>query len=139
MAHSAATQALAQLLESAATALHLAGFKDGLQPVHWVALRYFDRCNPSAATVIQFSNHHGTTRGTASKTISLLVAKGLLVREDDEEDRRRHFLRVTGQGRDILAHDPLGPVIATLDDLPDADRLGLARSLEKVIRTLRRG
>lgn len=132
-----AIAALAQLLESTATAIHLSGFKDGLQPVHWVALRYFARCNLSAATVIQFADHHGTTRGTASKTITLLVDKGLLNRKPDSKDRRRHFLTLTDAGAALLDADPLAPVVEALSAVPDQDRVPFARCLERVIRALR--
>lgn len=128
---------IAQLLASVAGKIHLLGFAEGLQPVHWTALRYFTNCNTSAATVMQFAAHHSSTKGTASTTISLLVKKGLLRREAVEGDRRSHLLKVTDAGYAMLTRDPLARVTKSIEGLDDDLKFNLIRALEGVTRGIR--
>lgn len=127
-------KALAQLLASMAAKIHIAGYKEGLQPVHWVALRYFSVCSENAATVMQFAAHHQSTKGTASTTISLLVKKGLLQRLPVVGDKRSHRVKLTDHGRQMLKNDPLNQLETIMTKWDQDTQVTLASALGSLLK-----
>ncbi|WP_448207107.1 MarR family transcriptional regulator [Azospirillum sp. sgz302134] len=128
----ATAEVMAQVLRTTANL----AFTEGLNPAQWAALRYFAQANASARSVVAFARHHGTTKGTASQTISALLKKGLLERHRSERDRRSVSLILTERGHGILANDPLNELAAAIASLSDQQHGALADGLDQVLRTL---
>ncbi|MBB2973171.1 DNA-binding MarR family transcriptional regulator [Mesorhizobium sp. RMAD-H1] len=73
-----------------------------------------------------------TTKGVVAR----LIARGLIRMEKDEEDRRRHNLSTTQEGRKLL--DDVMPQVrgiteATLAPLTPAERATLVKLLKRLI------
>ena len=83
------------------------GNRSGIKPAQWAALRYFALANRFSATTTAFARYRQVSVGAASQTISMLVSRGLLIREPHAEDQRRFNLGVTSAARRVLSHDPL--------------------------------
>ena len=132
----AADLGLARLIEQVGKAAYNLGYTDGLNPAQWAALRYFSESTSGRKTVTGFASFQGTTKGTASQTISALVRKELLERQADTVDRRVHKLILTQKGKDLLQQDPLEQLALSLDVLDQEDRWALANMMEKILRAL---
>ena len=126
---------IARLLEFVST-LGYEINNQGLGPAQWRAIRYFADANRTACTVLAFSRQAGISKGSASKTVALLVEKGLLRRSDNHDDRRSHFLELTSAGDAILSHDPLIPLAEAVDSLDNETREAVVRALEILARDL---
>ncbi len=129
-------KALARLVENVARMTHRQGYSNSLNPAQWNALRYFGRASEEACTVMHFARHHGTTKGTASRTVAALVEKRFVRRRPSTTDRRKHFLELTQSGLDLLAQDPILPLETAFQSVDDEHRVATARTLEHVIRHL---
>ena len=132
----AANLGLARLIEQVGKAAYNLGYTDGLNPAQWAALRYFSESTSGRKTVTGFASFQGTTKGTASQTISALVRKGLLERKADTVDRRVHKLILTAEGKELLDQDPLEQLAQSLDVLDQKDRWDLANMMEQILRAL---
>jgi len=129
---------IARLIEQVGKAAHNLGFTPGLNPAQWGALRYFETSAPDHKTVTGFANFQGTTKGTASETVSALVKKGLLVRIADKEDKRVHHLMLTQEGQALLKSDPLEELAEAVATVPENERWALAVNMAKVLNKLTR-
>jgi DNA-binding MarR family transcriptional regulator len=67
----------------------------------------------------------GMTKGAISKLSERLVAKGLVERVENQEDRRAHSLSLTADGRAKI------PVLAALADKNDAEFFGVLTTEER--------
>lgn len=128
------SRAVAELLTQVGRLSHSRGFTAGLNPAQWMALRYFSQANASVCTVMKFADYYGSSRGTASQSISALVRKGYLVRRPSQEKKSSHVLQVTEAGRALLAQDPINHLIDGIEDLPDAKKPVFAEALELLVR-----
>lgn len=115
--------AIAEMLIISSEQIHSMSHKEGLTAAQWSALRYFASANARAANLASFVKHHGTTKGTASRTISRLVEKGMLTRKQDPTDKRRLVVHVPAKGRKLLAKDPALTLANAIDesDIKDLD------------------
>ena len=111
-------QLLAQMLLHLGRLAHGEVKVAGLTPAQWTVLRYFSSANRFSRTASVFASFHGTTRGTASQTIKLLVAAGYLERFRSERDGRSARLDLTFKGRAALAEDPFQALVEAIDRLP---------------------
>lgn len=84
------------------TERRLSAHTAALQPVHLQALSYLSRCNRYSNTPAAVTAFLGTTKGTASQSLSVLERAGLIARRPDADDRRVTRLRLTRKGRDVL-------------------------------------
>lgn len=82
----------------------------------------------------------GMTKGAISKLAERLLAKGLIVRTENSQDKRAHSLSLTGEGRAKV------PVMAALADENDAEFFGVLKkdeheTLDRILQALaaRRG
>ena len=82
------------------------GFVCGLTATQWTALRYFAKANKNSRTLLAFADYHATTRGTASQTVQILVAQGILKRTRSKTDGRVSHIDLTARGRVIIGQDP---------------------------------
>src|SRR5580704_13517797 len=85
----------------------------GVTVAEWVVLREMygkEKLAPSAV-----AEETGLTRGAISKLVDRLLAKKLLTREEDSEDRRYQVIALTERGRQLV------PKLAARADENDAE------------------
>jgi MarR family transcriptional regulator, lower aerobic nicotinate degradation pathway regulator len=107
---------------------------EGVTVAEWVVLRMLydvERVSPS-----ELSERMGMTKGAISKLADRLIAKSLVERGANEEDKRAQWLRLNNAGRTLV------PRLAALADKNDAEffgalsaeeRLGLEQLLQKIV------
>ncbi|MCG8507972.1 MAG: MarR family transcriptional regulator, partial [Rhodospirillales bacterium] len=110
------------------------GFANGMTPAHWAVLRYFSQANRFSRKPSAFAAFHGTTRGTASQIIKILVADGYLDRVRSETDRRSVRLDLTDKARAALHKDPLKVLAEAADALPAGVRGHFSGGLQRMLR-----
>lgn len=109
--------------------LRTAATGHGLALAQLEALHYFAIANRFSDTVSGLTAFLGTTKGTLSQTVGVLVRKGLLQRIRDERDRRVQHCRPTPEGQRV--------VDATLPS-PSLQGAAGAEALEGLLRALLR-
>lgn len=130
------SRALADRVEQLHRIVSVLGFRGGLNPAQWAALRYFGRAAPSRRTVGALADVQGVTAPTASETVSALVRKGYVERLPSVADKRSHTLALTVAGQTLLASDPMIDVAGAIGVLSDDQRISFAESLDLVLRRL---
>lgn len=126
-------RAVAELVEQLGHCACSDAFGAGLNPAQWSALRYFERANRFSRTVSAFAEYHGTTRGTASQTIRVLVKKGYLRRLPALHDRRSFRLDLTERAQQELGSDPFAEFVSAAGTLPPEQCSALARGLQAML------
>jgi DNA-binding MarR family transcriptional regulator len=98
----------------------------GITVAEWVVLRQLydeDAVAPSA-----IAERIGMTRGAISKLVDRLIAKSLVSRKTEKDDRRYQSLSLTAQGRALV------PKLAALADRNDEEFFGhLSRGERRTI------
>lgn len=89
----------------------------------WVVMR--ELYGEAAMMPSALAERMGMTRGAISKLADRLLAKGLLARVEDADDRRSHTLALTRQGRALV------PDLAGLADVNDAAFFGHLSAAER--------
>ncbi len=79
------------------------------------ALAFVDR--NSSSSLLEVANHLGLTPPSTSRMADGLVARGLMKREDQPNDRRRVKLTVTHRGQQILENSRKGTLACLADKL----------------------
>jgi len=125
---------IAALLERLGRLLATDAFANGLQPVHWEALRYLERANRFSKTSAALTAYLGITKGTVSQTLKALESRDLVRRRQDRKDKRRFHLGVTAKGRRLLAADPLAKTREVISALSAGEQDDLAGGLETLLR-----
>jgi len=74
--------------------------KTGIIASEWAALRFFYK--PSWSSPLDVANAIGMSRGGASKLVSRLVRKGLVVKKIQYFDRRFRSVGLTHKGRELI-------------------------------------
>jgi len=82
----------------------------------WAFMRALYDLEPTPPSVL--AERMGMTKGAISKLGERLVAKGLVEREESQQDKRAHSLSLTAEGRAKI------PVLASLADENDAEFFG---------------
>ena len=95
---------------------------EGVTVAEWAMMRVLYDADAVAPTVL--ADRMGMTKGAVSKLAERLVAKGLVLRTHDPEDRRTHRLSLTGRGREAT------PALAALADANDAAFFGVLSAEE---------
>lgn len=126
-------RAVAELVEQLGHCACTDAFGGGLNPAQWSALRYFERANRFSRTVSAFAEYHGTTRGTASQTIRVLVKKGYLRRLPAMHDRRSFRLDLTERAQQELGSDPFAEFVSAAGTLPPEQCSALAQGLQAML------
>jgi DNA-binding MarR family transcriptional regulator len=129
-------RALAELVERLGRYTQQRGFRDGLNPAQWAALRFLARASESARTVGAFARSQMTTAGTATQTMAALVRKGYVTRAARRSGRRAVRLDLTERGRAMLATDPLNDTVAAMRAMSPDEREALAEGLLALSRHL---
>ncbi|QUD88658.1 MarR family winged helix-turn-helix transcriptional regulator [Phenylobacterium montanum] len=99
----------------------------------WTVMRTLydeDDISPS-----RLADQMGLTRGAISKLADRLIAKGLIAREENQDDRRAHSLRLSPPGRDLV---PKLSALADENDREFFDHLSAQEraSLERVLKAI---
>ena len=81
----------------------------GLHPVHGRILVYLAHCNRYSDTMTALVEYLGSTKGTVSQSLELLVERGLVARRTDAKDLRVAHLSLTDEGRRTLATGQADP------------------------------
>ena len=76
--------------------------RHGLLPIHIQALAYLSAANQYSDIPVAVAEYFGTTRGTVSQTLAVLVRKGLIQKEADPKHGKRIHLRLTDAGKNAL-------------------------------------
>jgi len=106
----------------------------GVTVAEWVLMRQL--LENKAVAPSRLAERMGMTRGAISKLADRLIAKSILVRAADPEDRRAQLLSLTSAGRALV------PELAALADANDAeffdhlapdDRAALLRTLQEIV------
>ncbi len=108
-----------------------AGAASGLLPIQLEALHYLAQCNRYSDGVQGVSDFLGQTKGTVSRTLSVLEERGLVERQVDSDDRRVVHLGVTSAGRRMLKK--VIPARFLVEALADADAAQV-RSLDGLLK-----
>lgn len=125
---------LCNLLRSEA---RTSGTGAGLQPVQLEALRYLAICNRYSDTPQAVTDYLGSTKGTVSQTLNVLVKKGLIFKKPDKDDKRVVRLEITAAGRRILSETRPAPYLHKASALlPEAQLNVLNDSLEVLLRAI---
>lgn len=104
----------------------------------WSFMRALYDLEPTPPSVL--AERMGMTKGAISKLAERLVAKGLVERAENQQDKRAHRLSLTTEGRTKI------PILASLADKNDAEFFGVLtkeehQALDLILRVLaeRRG
>jgi len=108
-----------------------------LNPAQWEALRYLSRANRFSRTPAALADYLASTRGTVSRTLASLEAKGYVTRFENMRDGRSVEFVLSAAGERILKHDPLLVLARDIEQASGADvgvvRDALRRTLHEAI------
>ncbi|MBK1666884.1 hypothetical protein CKO28_02355 [Rhodovibrio sodomensis] len=106
-----------------------AGFRDGLRPAQWQAMRFFAD-NPGES-LTEFARHRHSTTGSASVVVSALVKRGYLARQT-RYSSRNVGIQLTEAGRAALEQDPIKELVAALQALPEEQLANFRQTLAQL-------
>ena len=110
-----------------------------IEPTQWTTLRLLA---PGPCTMSELARHKAVALPTMSRSVDMLVRRGWVERCVDESDRRQTLVRLTADGRRVLAdcrrrfEDLIDARLATLSD---DQRARLTTSLLDAAEALRSG
>jgi len=129
---------ISELVDRVGRIVHAIQFANGLNPAQWEALRFLSRANSYSRSPGALAEFLGSTKGTVSQTLIALEAKGYIVRNRSETDRRSINIELTEEGHDLVGQDPLAVIERAVSGLAAADREIFGRSMESLIKNLQR-
>lgn len=88
-----------------------------LNPAQWESLRFLARANRFSRTPAALADYLASTRGTISRTLASLEAKGYITRAASARDGRSVVFVLSPDGARTLKRDPL---LALAKDIEDA-------------------
>lgn len=115
---------LLRVLYAFSPCIDKAGATKELTRREWDALRYFNLCVPSAATLGAYARYQNVTIGAASLTIVELREKGYLGKQKQPDNSRVAKIVVTRIGKYLARRDPSLKIAAVLEDNFDSEELG---------------
>jgi len=102
-----------------------------LTVVQFRSLAFVDR--NAGASLLEVANHLGLTPPSTSRIVNVLIARGMMTREDHPADRRRVMLTVTNRGQKILEVSRRGTLTYLsnkIKELSAADRETIAIAMK---------
>lgn len=104
-----------------------------LNPAQWEALRFLLRANRFSRTPAALAAYLASTRGTVSRTLASLEAKGYVTRAANVRDGRSVEFVLSANGERALKRDPL---LALAKDIEQAAGDGVAAVRDALRQTL---
>jgi len=120
---------IASLLRSE---LRKSSARDGLEPVHILALWYLAQANRFSNNPLSVGEYLGLTKGNMSQRLNVLERKGLIRKVADEEDGRRLHLEPTKRGLAVLARN-YPPAVWPGEETEASLEDGLDRLLRRMV------
>lgn len=105
-----------------------------LNPAQWEALRYLARANRFSRTPAALAEYLAATRGTISRTLASLEAKGLVARDASARDGRSIDLALTAEGQSAVRSDPLLVLAADIEAATRGNQAALVECLQQMLR-----
>ena len=127
------SRSVATLVERLSHSTSADGYRAGLNPAQWSALRYFSNANRFSSTTSAFAHYQGITLGAASQTIGAMVTKRLLKRTRDRADKRQYNVSLTTKAHKITVADPIGNLVKAAFKLAETERAATMAALEKML------
>ncbi len=106
-----------------------------LNPAQWEALRYLARANRFSRTPAALAAYLASTRGTVSRTLASLEAKGYVTRLPSARDGRSVDLALTAAAERMLKRDPLLALAADIGQAAGSRLPELLEALRGVLRS----
>jgi DNA-binding MarR family transcriptional regulator len=88
---------------------------DNLNPAQWEALRYLARANRFSRTPAALADFLASTRGTVSRTLASLEAKGYVARSPNARDGRSVSFLLSAKGKRAMTCDPLAALAEDIE------------------------
>lgn len=110
------------------------GEDDPLNAAQWKALRYLARANRLSRTPALLADYLGSTRGTVSRTLAALEAKGYVARVPSARDGRSVELALTSLAEKALRRDPLLALAEDIERATGEEAFALADALRQTLR-----
>ena len=126
-------RAIAELVEQLSRTMASRAFTNGMNPVHWTALRYINQANESARNIGAFAKFHMTTPSSASQTMTALENKGLVAKKVGPDGRQR-MIELTPKGKRLLSKDPIHTLAGSIATLSDEQMNLMAEVMENLTR-----
>ncbi len=104
-----------------------------LNPAQWEALRYLARANRFSRTPAALADYLASTRGTVSRTLASLEAKGYVIRAANLRDGRSVEFVLSADGERTLKHDPLLGLARDLEYASGVDVLAVRNALRQML------
>jgi len=115
------------------------GSEYGLQPIQMEALYYLSICNRYSDTPMGVTEYLGQTKGTVSQTIKVLEKKGLITKNADKNDKRLTHLKMTLEGKTLLAKTIPPPKFSdACDVLNQSESDAVTEALNNLLKTLQK-
>ena len=122
----------AEIIQRAVWLSYADGCASDLTRAQWAALRFFGRATRYSQTLTAFADYHATSLASASQTLKVLVAKGLLVRSRSENDSRSARFSLTKKGWLLLETDPVMELVRAISALSRSDLARLSTLMKTV-------
>ncbi|GJL52309.1 MAG: transcriptional regulator [Nitrospirales bacterium] len=112
------------------------GLKFGLQPVQIEALTYLTQCNRYSDTPQAVTEYLGLTKGTVSQSLKVLEQKGLLRKQQDQQDKRIVHLTPTTKGKKLIEQSIPAKGLEAALKMTGSSKI---RELKEILRATLRG
>ena len=107
------------------------GWADDLNPAQRAALDYLGQANRFSRSPSHVAEYLGTTRGTKSQTLKVLVRKGYVTELRSEADKRTISYALTQAGRNAMLGS--GLLARSLEGLPESHLDALQQALRATL------
>lgn len=104
-----------------------------LNPVQWEALRFLARANRFSRTPAALADYLASTRGTVSRTLASLEAKGYVARAANLRDGRSVDFVLSADGERTLKRDPLLVLAKDIEHASGADVTAVRDALRQTL------
>jgi len=129
MSHKQLSNSIAMQLERIGRLIDAECFTEQLPPVQWSALRYLAHHSTTKQTISSLTSFSGVNHSSASRTVAILVKKGLVSADRGQGADRSLRLSVTQKGWELLENDPLNHIVAMVATLPYHEQAALHNTL----------
>ena len=125
--------AVATLLDRIGRLIQAECFTDELPPVQWAALRCLAQNSATRQTIGSLAEFSGVGHSAASRTVAVLVKKGLVTVDPERGPHRSRRIALTQDGWALLERDPLNKIVEVVASLPQEEKAALHNSLNSLL------